>query len=149
MKAKNLRAHGGKRFPGILTASAGIVTAVTGLIVALHQAGLFGGEDKQGLQPRVETESPHIDSAPTIPKLRQESSGKEAVTPSESIIEPIRPLAQPETPRRNLRPLICYHPRMVGKCYWLPAMTGFQPSTARRRNTNSQSRRRGCLRLQE
>lgn len=31
--------------PGILTAAAAIITAVTGLILALHQAGLVGGAD--------------------------------------------------------------------------------------------------------
>lgn len=85
--------------PGILTATAGTITAVTGLIVALHQAGLFGGGDTPGLQPGVESKSPPIESARNIPKLRQESSGQETVTLSESIIEPIRPMAQPEPPQ--------------------------------------------------
>lgn len=33
--------------PGVLTATASIITAVTGLIVALHQAGIFGGEEQK------------------------------------------------------------------------------------------------------
>lgn len=38
--------------PGVLTAIAGIIGAVSGLVVALHQAGLFGGkEDKPAREP--------------------------------------------------------------------------------------------------
>ena len=41
--------------PGILTAAAATITAVTGFIVALHQAGIFDGEKQK--VPQV-TESP-------------------------------------------------------------------------------------------
>ncbi|MGH8477599.1 MAG: hypothetical protein ACRERV_09600 [Methylococcales bacterium] len=37
--------------PGILTAAAGIITALTGLIAALHQAGIFVGDNKVQPQP--------------------------------------------------------------------------------------------------
>ena len=41
--------------PGILTAAAGTITAVTGLIVALQQSGLFGSGNKSPQQPKVES----------------------------------------------------------------------------------------------
>ena len=37
--------------PGMLTATAGIVTALTGLLVAFHQVGLLGGKEKPAPQP--------------------------------------------------------------------------------------------------
>jgi hypothetical protein len=41
--------------PGILTAAAGTITAVTGLIVALQQSGLLGGGDKPPPPSNVES----------------------------------------------------------------------------------------------
>jgi hypothetical protein len=54
--------------PGILTATASIITAVTGLIVALHQAGIFNGQ-KQKI-PQVQndaTKPPKISESRVTP----------------------------------------------------------------------------------
>lgn len=47
--------------PGILTATAAIITAVAGLIVTLHQAGMLGGKNDPPariVEPTSQTESP-------------------------------------------------------------------------------------------
>ncbi len=46
--------------PGILTAVAAIITAVTGLVIALNQAGVFSGTSKTGSPSPTPTSSPPI-----------------------------------------------------------------------------------------
>jgi len=52
--------------PGILTATASIITAVTGLIVALHQTGIFDGEKQKVLQNDT-TKPPKVAERPAAP----------------------------------------------------------------------------------
>lgn len=52
--------------PGILTATASVITAVTGLIVALHQIGIFDGEKQK--VPRNDTiKPPKVAESPAAP----------------------------------------------------------------------------------
>jgi hypothetical protein len=51
--------------PGMLTAAAGTITAVTGLIVALQQSGLLGSGDKSRQQSKVEARADASATAPT------------------------------------------------------------------------------------
>jgi hypothetical protein len=50
--------------PGILTAVGAVITAITGLLIGLHQAGLLGDED-----------SPTTSSTPTAPASGTPASG--------------------------------------------------------------------------
>jgi hypothetical protein len=54
-----------RTFPGILTAAAGTITAVTGLIVALQQSGLLGSGDKSPQQSKNESRADVSATAPT------------------------------------------------------------------------------------
>ena len=65
--------------PGILTATAAIITAVTGLIVALHQVGIFDGEKQKApqndaIKPPKMAESPAA-PPPSTPKPSPTSQG--------------------------------------------------------------------------
>jgi len=61
--------------PGLLTALAGIITAVTGLFVALHQAGFFAREDKA--VPQVQVKPPKVPpDSPTPPADRTPTAQK-------------------------------------------------------------------------
>jgi len=53
-----------KTVPGILTAAAGFITAVSGLILALHQAGIF---ENKGFLPSESTSKTVLET-PTKPK---------------------------------------------------------------------------------
>jgi hypothetical protein len=57
-----------RTFPGMLTAAAGTITALTGLIVALQQSGLIGGGDRPP-QP-AKTEARPDASAPSPTSLQ-------------------------------------------------------------------------------
>jgi hypothetical protein len=46
-----------KTMPGVLTAIAGVLTAATGLIVGLHQAGLLNGEAVKPAPPQTEQQA--------------------------------------------------------------------------------------------
>jgi hypothetical protein len=51
--------------PGVLTAAAAVITAITGLIVGLHQAGFFAnGQDSQESAARVESQA--SETEPTV-----------------------------------------------------------------------------------
>ena len=51
--------------PGLLTAGAGIITALTGLLLALHQAGLLGRSPKPAEPDRKPPSSTSTGSTPT------------------------------------------------------------------------------------
>lgn len=58
--------------PGVLTAIAGIIGAVSGLIVALHQAGIFGGEkEKPAREPAPSAVTQKAAPAPHPPKTAE------------------------------------------------------------------------------
>jgi hypothetical protein len=59
--------------PGVLTAIAGIIPAVTGLIVTLHQTGVFQREEKQPpqaqydtIKPKEAAKTPSVTEAPPV-----------------------------------------------------------------------------------
>ena len=56
--------------PGVLAATAGVITAVTGLIVVLHQTRLFDGKEKQLPQTQNRTGSTPFktEAVPVLPK---------------------------------------------------------------------------------
>ena len=74
--------------PGVLTAGAAIITAVTGLLVALHQAGFFDHK----AQPPAQTQ---LISHPTADNSRPVEAGKMAALVPQGGQTP-RPLALPE-----------------------------------------------------
>jgi hypothetical protein len=63
-----------KTFPGILTAAAGFITAVSGLIVALHQAGIFENKGSLPSEPTSKTvhETPPKPKEPPLMKARDD-----------------------------------------------------------------------------
>ena len=71
--------------PGILTAAAAIITAVTGLVVALHQIGLVGG-DKVELQRNTELKPPSAESGQVNRNAIGESSANESKVDVKSIL---------------------------------------------------------------
>ena len=58
-----------KTIPGMLTATAGFITALGGLLAVLYQVGLFGGKATPRPQesPATTTQSPRATSAPIAP----------------------------------------------------------------------------------
>ena len=85
--------------PGVLTAIAGFIAAVSGLILALNQAGLLGGaNDKQAQGPpgpaATTAPAPHPEAQPEAPRPRTEPPGKsEAPMPAT--------VARPESPAQR------------------------------------------------
>ena len=59
-----------KTMPGVLAATAGVITAVAGLIVVLYQPRLFDGKEKQLTQTQNHTESTSskTEALPVLPK---------------------------------------------------------------------------------
>ncbi|HXZ43362.1 MAG TPA: hypothetical protein VEH53_00945, partial [archaeon] len=62
---------------------AGIITAVTGLIVALHQIGIFGGEEQKVPQVQKDAIKP--------PKLKESPVAPPPGTPKPSATSPMAP----------------------------------------------------------
>jgi TIR domain len=62
--------HWWKTLPGVLAATGGVITAVAGLLVMLHQAGLFDRKEKQTPQTQTHTESTPFktEAVPVLPK---------------------------------------------------------------------------------
>jgi hypothetical protein len=74
--------------PGILTAAAGTITAVAGLIVALQQAGLFDGEQKASQVQNEATTPPEVTKSPTQqPDTRALSSTDNQPAVSDHVVE--------------------------------------------------------------
>ena len=67
--------------PGLLTAAATVITAATGLLVALHQAGCFAHNPQSAAQTQSESHS---------------AESQTATNPSSAGVTPSRPLAIPE-----------------------------------------------------
>jgi hypothetical protein len=63
--------------PGILTALAAVITAVTGLIIGLYTAGLIGGDDGDG----------GVTSPTNTPSVRATPSPGETSTPAQELAE--------------------------------------------------------------
>lgn len=74
--------------PGVLTATAAIITAATGLIVALHQAGLFAGGSEHAVPGRAEDKPARAESAAANAPSRLNSPAKTSATPAESARQP-------------------------------------------------------------
>ena len=55
--------------PGILTASAGVITAITGLLLGLNQAGLLGDDDSAAT-PTSATAAPVTSATSTSAQFR-------------------------------------------------------------------------------
>jgi len=81
--------------PGVLTATATIITALTGLLIALHQSGLIGGGDKASPpRPPVEARSdPTARPEPSPPTTSPEPAGK--ATEGSSTAAPNEPSVEP------------------------------------------------------
>lgn len=77
--------------PGILTATAGTITAVTGLIVALQQSGLLGGGDKSRQQSKNESRADTSATAATQPQ--------NPPAPSPTVVEASAPAKPDSAPR--------------------------------------------------
>lgn len=74
--------------PGILTAAAGTITAVAGLIVALHQAGLFNGGQKASQVQNEATTPPEVTKSPVQqPDTRALSSTDNQPAVSDHVVE--------------------------------------------------------------
>jgi hypothetical protein len=50
--------------PGILTAAAAIITAITGLVVALHQVGFFRNDGQRPIQASRDLTKPPMSQPP-------------------------------------------------------------------------------------
>jgi len=77
--------------PGMLTAAAGTITAVTGLIVALQQSGMLGSGDKSRQQSKVEARADASATAPT--------PSQAPPTPSATAVETSVPAKPDSAPR--------------------------------------------------
>ena len=75
--------------PGLLTAAAAIITALTGLLVAVHQAGLLG----RGSQAPTQTQSKPQPAAESPRPIDTQS----AVSAPSASVTSSRPLSLPET----------------------------------------------------
>ncbi|NJR38740.1 MAG: SH3 domain-containing protein [Leptolyngbyaceae cyanobacterium CSU_1_4] len=69
--------------PGILTGLAGITTATTGLVIALHQAGFFGG--KVSTSGTSTSSAPSEDIANLNPPVSPPMSAQPSIYPSSSL----------------------------------------------------------------
>ena len=58
--------------PGFLTATAGVITAVTGLIVALQQIGILGQSPSESTPGEVDRPPIESDPLPSEPPVREE-----------------------------------------------------------------------------
>lgn len=52
--------------PGVLTATAAVITAITGLIVGLHQAGVFTNGGQEPIESPAPAESPESETEPPV-----------------------------------------------------------------------------------
>lgn len=82
--------------PGIITATAGAITAAAGLVIALHQAGFFGGEGKPASVAGNEAARPSLPprSSSASPEPTPDATAAPAPPASESSPAPAPPVSQ-------------------------------------------------------
>jgi hypothetical protein len=87
--------HWYQTLPGVMTALAAIITAATGLLVALNQAGLIGVQSQSTNQPR--SNRPAISAATELPNPPPTFTSVAASAPTITPVPPVAGISTPTT----------------------------------------------------